>query len=30
MKDLFLVSYREEIELTFAGVVAQEEIRFVA
>lgn len=30
MRDMFLVSYREELELTFAVVGAQEEIRFMA
>ncbi len=30
MRDLFLVSYREEIELTFAVVTASEEICYVA
>ena len=30
MRDLFLISYREEIELTFSAVTAQDENRFLA
>ena len=30
MRDVFLVSYRDEIELTFAVAGAQDELHFVA